>query len=103
MDFLALGALFFLVVVAFSVGLEIQDRYHEIKDSENGFRLLPRRNYYELHGQNYQPQHLAPAVEQPGTFLVKREDRPARCEICHQNDMFDLGGGFCFRCNHKTS
>lgn len=102
MDFLAIGALFFLAVVAFSVGLEIRDRYHEARDGGGrGFRLLPRRNYYQLHGEVYQPT-LPPISQSPNTFLVKREEGPVRCEICHQSDMFEGTTGHCSRCNHIT-
>lgn len=104
MDFLALGALFFLVVVAFSVGLEIQDRYQEGSDGLRGFRLLPRRNYYDLHDDAYGFSLPPPeaSTDASGTFLVKREDRPSRCEVCHQVDMYHLESGHCQRCNHTT-
>lgn len=103
MDFLAVGALFFLVVVAISVGIELQERYlgeGGADGEERGFRLLPRRNYRQLHGENYAAP-LLPAVP-PGKFQVKRQEQANRCEICHQQDRFDLTTGHCSRCNHQT-
>ncbi len=36
-----------------------------------------------------------PTVE---TFQIKTEGRPHRCEICHQDDLFDPLSGHCGRC-----
>lgn len=31
-------------------------------------------------------------------LIVRRESLPARCEICHQTDLFDAETGLCKRC-----
>src|SRR5690242_14113090 len=31
-------------------------------------------------------------------FIINKERRPARCEICHQADLFDADSGQCGRC-----
>ncbi len=31
-------------------------------------------------------------------FITKKEGKPARCEICHQSDMFNQLAGICYRC-----
>ncbi len=31
-------------------------------------------------------------------LIVRRESLPARCEICHQTDLFDAQTGICKRC-----
>lgn len=31
-------------------------------------------------------------------LVVRRESLPARCEICHQADLFDAETGLCTRC-----
>lgn len=33
------------------------------------------------------------------TFQIKTEGRPQRCEICHQDDLFDPLSGHCGRCS----
>lgn len=43
-----------------------------------------------------QTSNLAP------TFSVKRSNTPARCDICHQDDMFVVKTGFCRRCQKYT-
>lgn len=99
-----LGAGFFLLVVAVSFATEFYDLHRARRDKEEGrddFFLLPRRRYHQLHQESY--PLLPTATPTTGLFLVKRQQRAARCEICHQADHFDEGNGFCRRCNHTTA
>lgn len=97
-----LGAGFFMLVVVVSFATEFYDLHRSNRDKEEGrgdFFLLPRRRYQQLHQESYP---LLPPVA-TGNFLVKREQRASRCEICHQTDCFDGGSGHCRRCNHTTA
>ena len=38
----------------------------------------------------------------PNKFSVKRSNTAARCDICHQDDMFDAKTSFCRRCQRYT-
>jgi hypothetical protein len=38
----------------------------------------------------------------PGTFSVRRRNTAARCDICHQDDLFIAKTGFCRRCQRYT-
>jgi hypothetical protein len=98
-----LGAGFFMLVVAVSFATEFYDLHRARRDKEEGrddYFLLPRRRYQQLHQESYP---LLPTSTSPGLFMVRREQRAARCEICHQADCFDGGSGFCRRCNHTTA
>ncbi len=99
MDFLAVGAVFFLFVIAFSVATELRDRHGE--GSNDDFHLLPRRDYNLLHGEIYHPP-LAPPPLTEGKFHIKRAERPTKCEVCHHTDQFEITSGHCSRCNHVT-
>ncbi len=37
-----------------------------------------------------------------GTFNVRRNNTAARCDICHQDDLFIAKTGFCRRCQRYT-
>lgn len=45
---------------------------------------------------------MQPISDLAPTFSVRRANTAARCDICHQDDMFVLKTGFCRRCQKYT-
>ncbi len=104
-----LGSLLFMLILIVSCGLEFYELYQGRRELGDGsqsrdYLLLPRRYYADLHRRNYSGDYGdAPLNGNPGsTFLVKRAELPARCEVCHQDDRFEPQAGYCARCNHYT-
>lgn len=100
-----LGSLLFMLIIVVSCGFEFYELYQMRRELEDGGpsrnrTLFPRHYYAELHRQNYTSPPL------PGdagrTFRVKRAEQPVRCEVCHQEDCFEVQTGYCTRCNYYT-
>lgn len=101
-----LGTLLFMLIFVVSCGFEVYELYAEGRRAlEDGRHsrdslLLPRRYYAELHQRTYGGVPRLDDVTQ--TFQVRRTERPARCEVCHQDDRFEGQTGYCARCRHYT-
>ncbi|OYT70653.1 MAG: hypothetical protein CFK52_10490 [Chloracidobacterium sp. CP2_5A] len=104
-----LGSLLFLLILVVSCGSEFYELYQGRRELEDGnqpgsYLLFPRRYYVDLHRRNYSGDRgdapLAGNLER--TFLVKRAELPARCEVCHQDDRFEPQAGYCARCDYYT-
>lgn len=99
-----MGSLLFMLILIVSCGFEFYELYLGRREQEERGRsseslLFPRRYYADLHRRNYE----APLPLDTGsTFLVKRSERPVRCEVCHQDDCFEINTGRCARCDHYT-
>ncbi|MCS7079499.1 MAG: hypothetical protein NZ585_05550 [Chloracidobacterium sp.] len=100
-----LGTLLFLLIFVVSCGFEVYELYYDGRRAlEDGRQssdslLLPRRYYADLHQRTY---GLARFDGSAQTFRVRRAERPARCEVCHQGDRFEAQTGYCTRCRHYT-
>ncbi|AEP10908.1 hypothetical protein [Chloracidobacterium thermophilum] len=102
---IVLGLLLFVMIIIVSCGFEFYELYQVRRDLEEGSRsgnhiLFPRHHYAELHRRNYYTPPLPGGAER--TFRVKRKEQPVRCEVCHQDDCFEVRTGYCTRCNYYT-
>ncbi len=100
-----LGSLLFILIILVSCGFEFYELYQVRRELEEGshsgnYILFPRHHYADLHRRNYCPPPLPGGTQR--TFLVKRADQPVRCEVCHQDDCFEVQTGYCARCNYYT-
>ncbi len=100
-----LGLLLFILIIVVSCGFEFYELYQVRRDLEEGSRsgnhiLFPRYHYADLHRRNYCTPPLPGGTQR--TFRVKRADQPVRCEVCHQDDCFEVQTGYCARCNYYT-
>ncbi len=100
-----LGSLLFILIILVSCGFEFYELYQVRRELEEGSHsgnhtLLPRHHYADLHRRNYYTPSLPGGAER--TFRVKRADQPVRCEVCHQDDCFNVQTGYCTRCDYHT-
>jgi hypothetical protein len=99
-----LGSLLFILIILVSCGFEFYELYQVRRELEDGGRsgnhiLFPRSHYADLHQRNYASPF---SVGHGRTFRVKRAEQPVRCEVCHQEDCFEVQTGYCRRCNYYT-
>ena len=97
MDFMAV---LFIVLFISYVGVNIWDEW----DGRT-------RNLFSADGRFLRHQYLRGLITTPpepmmlspdARFAVKHAGTVHRCEVCHQPDCFDVGTGFCQRCDHRT-
>ncbi len=100
-----LGTLLFMLIFVVSCGLEVYELYYDgrqaLEDGRHsqGSLFLPHRSYADVHQRTYGVPQLNHPTQ---TFQVRRAERPARCEVCHQEDCFEGQTGYCRRCHHYT-